>query len=244
MQTRSLAALIGMITLCSTSGIATVFAQEPIPQDQVSPYCFCICIVEEILALPTGYSLYLGERHLSACGADLDCGNGFPLFLALESGIPADDCETTGCFYGNNGFAKSRLNKPLPAAIAKKVPHDFKPKFSPTYSGNIEIIHSDFISFVHEGQKRRAKTFLVKIQPSEVTEKNPVRVVGLGFEVEHNAKTTPVLTVTRKKSVEELCHSTYHVNIRGMTYGIVTTEERPDSAASVVSGSPTLAVKE
>lgn len=64
MQTRFTAALIGLVTLFAN---ASLFAQEPIPQEHIdtNPYCtdpFCICIIAELMSWPNGYSYYIGER--------------------------------------------------------------------------------------------------------------------------------------------------------------------------------------
>lgn len=186
----------------------------------------------------------LVNAHNEYCSEGMDCGDSYAVTMVLQSGITPDDCETTGCSYGQYPVAQNRLNKPLLPLIAKKVKHDFLPKFSPKYPGDIEIIHSEFISFVVDGQQRRAKTFLIKVQPTDISEKNPVRVVGLGFEVEENELTKPVLAVSSEKNTTRLHHSVYQVNMRGMIYGIATTDAPPKPVASSPTQSPTLAVKE
>lgn len=217
-------------------------ALEPISEESCAGE-YCVCLLEELIALPSGYSIYEAERHEEYCSSEMDCSDPAPVYLILASGFGPDHCETTGCWYGFYEMALRKKNAGRIAALKKKVPHDYQPKYRKGYSGEIEIIHTDFVSFTANDQKRLAKVFIVKHTPPVVNEDNPVRIATYGFEVEKGPKTKPSVTVTNPRNVEQMLHGLYQVNIGGMHYGILTTDSGQGLTAVDRASQPTLATK-
>ena len=231
----------GLTTAQETGALESEVIQ-PIPKEACSTWC--VCIILELIELPGGHSWYMVERHDELCSGNMDCGNPTSLFMLLPSGAPPDDCADEGCTYGNSIVALQKENGGRLASVLKsKVPSNFQPKFSPNFSGEIEIIHTDFVSFAVNDEKKTAKVFIVKVTPSVIDEDHPVRIAAMGFEVAADSNIRPSVTVTNQKNIEEGIFGVYQVNIGGTRYGILTTDE--DRLAATVSNAPqpTLATK-
>lgn len=215
----------------------------PIPKEACSQQ-WCLCIIVELLQLGEGYSWYLAEHHEEYCSEEMDCTEYTVTALALPSGWEPDNCEDGGCWFGHYATAlREKQNGRIASILKSKVPHDYEPKFSPNYSGKLEIIHSEFVSFVADGQEKTAKTFLVKATPTVVDNDHPVHVFSFGVEVENGTEIKPTTRVTNKKRIEKLIHGVYHVRIGGLRCGILTTDEDSgkDATAKAEKGTPTLA---